>query len=125
MSRSGKPAAPDAIVVLTTAGSQDQAVRIAEALVEERLAACVNILPGLRSIYRWKGKLWDDEEILLLIKTRAAALEQVRERVRALHSYELPEILALPVTAGDADVLEWIQRGVAPGKRRRGASAGD
>jgi periplasmic divalent cation tolerance protein len=105
-----------ALVVLTTAGSEEQAMRLAEALVERRQAACVNLLPGLRSVYRWKGKLWDDEEILLLVKTTAARFEAVRDTIRELHSYELPEILALPVAAGDPPVLEWLAGAVAPSR---------
>ncbi len=110
MARSAAAPSHDTVVVLTTAGSEEQAVRIAESLVEGRLAACVNILPGLRSIYLWKNRVWDDQELLLLIKTRASAFDKVRERVRSLHSYELPEVIALPVAAGDADVLDWIRR---------------
>jgi periplasmic divalent cation tolerance protein len=109
----------DKLVVLTTVGSEDQAVRIAEELVEGKLAACVNIKAGVRSIYHWKGKLWDDEEFLLLIKTTAAAFEAVRDRIRELHSYELPEILALPVAEGDPGALDWIGRTVESRGRTR------
>ena len=105
----------EALVVLTTAGSEEQARSIAEALVEKNLAACVNLLPGIRSIYRWKGKLWDDEEILLLIKTTSDAMDAVGETIRSLHSYELPEMLALPVAHADTAVLEWLCSSVSPG----------
>lgn len=104
----------EALVVLTTAGSEEQARLIAEALVEKNQAACVNLLPGIRSIYRWKGKLWDDEEILLLIKTTSDAMDAVSETIRGLHSYELPELLALPVAHADTAVLEWLCASVTP-----------
>jgi periplasmic divalent cation tolerance protein len=87
--------------------------RIARALVEERLAACVNVVPGLRSVYRWQGAVETADEALLLVKTREAALERVAARVRALHPYTLPEIVALPLVSGLAAYLEWIDDGVA------------
>jgi periplasmic divalent cation tolerance protein len=96
------------LVVLTTVGSEEQAHTIAEALVEQRLAACVNILPAIRSIYRWKGKLWDDEELLLVVKTTTDKFQALRAAIQELHSYELPEILALPVAHSDPAVLAWI-----------------
>ena len=111
----------DAIVVLTTVGSEDQAIRMAEELVDGRLAACVNIHSAVRSIYRWKGKIWDDEEFLLIIKTTRPAFGAVRDAIKALHSYELPEILALPVAEGDQGALEWITQSVQPGKKRAAA----
>lgn len=107
-----------ALVVLTTVGSAEQAHSIAEALVEQRLAACVNILPSVRSIYRWKGKLWDDEELLLVIKTTTGMFQALREAIRSLHSYELPEVLALPVADADPAVLAWLNSAV-------GKAAGD
>jgi len=102
----------DAIIVFTTVGAEDLAVRIAEDLVSRELAACVNILPSIRSIYRWEGKLWDDTEWLLLVKTKRAAFPAVREAIRALHSYELPEVIAVPVVEGDERVLAWIGQSV-------------
>lgn len=113
MEKTPAPAA-DAILVFTTAGSEEQARGIAEALVERRLAACVNLLPGIRSIYRWKGKLWDDEEILLIIKTVSGRFQEVAETIRECHSYELPEVLAVPVGQGDAKVLAWLAASVTP-----------
>lgn len=98
----------DAIVVLITAPGADKAAEIGRALVEERLAACANIVPGVRSIYRWEGKLQDDAEVLMLVKTRAALFEKLRERVVALHPYSVPEVLALPVAAGAQPYLDWI-----------------
>ncbi|MGH7804266.1 MAG: divalent-cation tolerance protein CutA, partial [Candidatus Binatia bacterium] len=85
----------EALVVLMTAGSVEEAARIARALVEERLAACVNLVPGIRSIYRWQGAIADDAEVLLVAKTRRASLDALERRVRELHSYEVPEVLAL------------------------------
>lgn len=109
-----RKAGTDALLVMTTAESPDQARSIAEALVEQRLAACVQILPGVRSIYRWQDKLRDDAEILLLIKTTIAGFESVSAAIREMHSYELPEILALPVDRGDPRSLAWITSCVAP-----------
>ncbi len=81
---------------------------MATILVEERLAACVNLVPGLTSIYRWQGTLRREPEYLLLIKTTAARFTQVRERIRALHPYEVPEIIALPIRDGDPAYLNWL-----------------
>ncbi len=98
----------DALVVLVTAPSAEQAAALARALVEARLAACGNVVPGLRSIYRWEGKVQDDAEALLVLKTTRARFEALRDRVLALHPYEVPEVLALPVEAGSARYLAWI-----------------
>ena len=89
----------------------DRAGPIAQALVERELAACVNVLPGVRSFYRWKGALQRDDERLLVIKTRAELFEELREALVALHPYELPEVVALPVSAGHAPYRDWIGRG--------------
>jgi periplasmic divalent cation tolerance protein len=104
----------DVIVVLTTAGSDEQAEQIATTLVEEGLAACVNIVPGVRSVYRWKGEIEKDHESLLLVKTTAARFADARRRIREVHSYELPELLALRVASGDPEVLAWIAATVTP-----------
>jgi periplasmic divalent cation tolerance protein len=98
----------DVLVVLVTAPSQEKAVEIARAVVEARLAACGNVVPGLRSIYRWEGRVHDDAEALLVLKTTRARFEALRDRVLALHPYEVPEVLALPVEAGSAAYSEWI-----------------
>jgi periplasmic divalent cation tolerance protein len=98
----------DAVVVLVTAPTPERAAEIARAVVEERLAACGNVVPGLRSIYRWEGKVQDDEEALLLLKTTRDRFEALRERVLALHPYDMPEVIALPVEAGSAAYLGWI-----------------
>ncbi len=98
----------DAIVVLVTTPSPERATEIARALVEERLAACGNVVPGLRSIYRWEGTVQDEEEALLVLKTTRARFDALRDRVLALHPYEVPEVIALPVEAGSARYLAWI-----------------
>jgi periplasmic divalent cation tolerance protein len=98
----------EALVVLVTTPSPEKAAELARTLVEERLAACGNVVPGLRSIYRWEGRVHDDAEALLLLKTTRARFEALRERVLALHPYEVPEVLALPVEAGSAPYLAWI-----------------
>ena len=105
------PVAPhpaDFIVVLMTAPDADGAGRMASVLVDERLVACVNIVPGLRSIYRWEGKLCDESEVLCLMKTRLGLFPALRERIAALHPYQVPEIIALPLAAGSAPYLDWV-----------------
>ncbi len=94
-------------VVLTTAGSREDAERIAHALIAENLAACINLAP-VTSIYRWEGKVCHDEEIQLIIKTDLDRFEQLQARITQLHSYDLPEIIALPITQGSASYLNWI-----------------
>jgi periplasmic divalent cation tolerance protein len=104
----------DACVVLCTVPDTDHAGRIAGHLVEERLAACVNIVPGLVSVYPWEGAVQHDNEALLLIKTTAAAYDRLEARLRTLHPYELPEIISVPIQTGQADYLQWITSNVAP-----------
>lgn len=94
--------------MLVTAPDADTAERIARTVVEEKLAACANLLPQLRSIYRWQGKVEQASEVLLLLKTGRPWLEQLSDRVRALHPYEVPEIVALPIVAGSDKYLDWI-----------------
>lgn len=98
----------DSIVILVTAGSETEAETIAKALVEERLAACINILNPIRSIYRWEGKIADDREWLLVIKTQAERFAAVEEKVKALHSYQVPEVIALPILQGSEPYLHWL-----------------
>jgi periplasmic divalent cation tolerance protein len=95
-------------LVLTTAGSDEQAVAIARGLVERRLAACVNVVGNVCSIYRWKGKAVQEGEKLLLIKTEKRLLPELRAAIRELHSYEVPEVIALPINDGDPDYLGWL-----------------
>jgi periplasmic divalent cation tolerance protein len=101
-------------IVLTTAGSEEQANTLAQELVERRLAACVNILPQVASVYRWKGKIWRDEEKLLVIKTLEENFAAVREAIRELHSYELPEALLLPIADADPGIAAWIRECLGP-----------
>ncbi len=102
----------DKRIVLTTAGSQEEARKIAAALVERRSAACVNIVGPIESMYRWKGAVESAQEWLLIIKTAAAQFERVRATLRELHSYELPECIELAVEDGSAEYLAWIGENV-------------
>ncbi|HEV7785735.1 MAG TPA: divalent-cation tolerance protein CutA [Thermoanaerobaculia bacterium] len=97
-----------AIVVVTTVGTEEQAYLIAREIVARRQAACVNILPGMRSIYRWKGKICKDGELLLLVKTLEGEFEAVAATIRELHSYELPEILSFDAARGEQGFLDWL-----------------
>lgn len=101
-------------VAISTAPDAETGARIAQTLVEERLAACVNVVPGIRSIYRWQGAIEDDREVLLLIKTHAERIDALAERLGTLHPYEVPELLALPVETGLAGYLEWVSGEVLP-----------
>ena len=105
---------PDALVVLVTVGSESEAETIATALLDERLAACVTIGGPIRSLYRWQGRIADDREWQLVIKTRSDLFDALADRVRALHSYDVPEILGLPVTAGSPAYLEWLEEATRP-----------
>ena len=98
----------DAILVITNLPDRDSALGVAEHLVAERLAACVNLLAECTSVYRWKGEMERASEVTLLIKTRAALYPRVEAAIRALHPYELPEILAVPIFAGLPGYLQWI-----------------
>jgi periplasmic divalent cation tolerance protein len=100
--------ADEAIVILVTAGSDEEARRIAHTLVGERLVACVNVVGPIRSIYRWEGAVEDAREWLMIAKARAADFAAVEARVRALHSYTVPEVLALPVYGSGAAYLAWL-----------------
>ena len=102
-----------------TAASDAQALAIARALVGDRLAACVNIVGQIRSIYRWRDKVEDDREVLLMIKTRTARLSAIARRVKALHTYEVPEMIAIPVAGGSARYLNWIIESAGPARKRR------
>src|SRR5215470_970548 len=100
-------------LVLTTASSSEESKKIARALVETRLAACVNIIPEIESVYRWNGSVEAAQEYLLLIKTTAEAFPAVREKIKQLHSYEVPECIALAVDEGSAAYLKWIDTSVS------------
>jgi periplasmic divalent cation tolerance protein len=99
----------DTLAVLCTCANEEDALRIANTIVEERLAACVNILPRIRSIYRWKDRIELEQEVLLIIKTTQERFAALRDRVVVLHPYETPEILALPVVEGLQKYLTWLQ----------------
>ena len=105
------PAASDFVLVLVTVPDADTGARVGRAVVEEKLAACVNVVPGLRSIYEWDSKLCDESEALCLFKTRRALYPALRERVSALHPYEVPEIIAVSLADGNAPYLAWLAGG--------------
>lgn len=101
------------VIALSTTGSVEDAERIARALVEQGVAACVNVVPGVVSFYRWKGALERDAETLLVIKTMGERLEALRAALLALHPYELPELVALPIGDGHRPYLDWLAAGVS------------
>jgi periplasmic divalent cation tolerance protein len=101
------------ILALTTCPDEVSAQAVATALVQERLAACVNRIAGLRSTYFWDARLQDESEILLIIKTTSGRLGELQARLNALHPYELPELLAIPVAGGNERYLDWVRKGVA------------
>ena len=98
------------IVVFVIASCDSEAEKIGKSLVEERLAASVSLLPPVRSFFTWKGEFYDRQEVLLVIKTRESLFPKLRERVKGLHSYEVPEIIALPILAGSSDFLGWVDQ---------------
>ncbi len=102
----------DKILVFTTASSKDEARKIARALVERLLAACVNIVPQVDSIYRWEGEVEEGEEWLLIVKTTRAAFERVRDTIKELHSYDVPECICLSIEEGSVEYLSWIGQSV-------------
>ena len=99
----------DEIIVLITASSEDEAAKIGKALVDEHLAACVNIVPEIRSLFFWEGKTHDERETLLVCKSRRPLLDQLISRVRSLHSYAVPEIIALSIVGGSGEYLAWLK----------------
>jgi periplasmic divalent cation tolerance protein len=103
------PLPSEFVIVLVTVPNDAAADRIAHALVTERLAACVNVVPGIRSVYAWEGEICNEGELLCLLKTRRALFPAVRERVLALHPYQVPEIVALPLVEGSAEYLAWLR----------------
>lgn len=100
-------------VMFVTVGKAEEAEKIARTLVGEKLVACVNVVPGIQSIYWWKGEVCEDTELLLIMKTRTALVGAVRDRVKELHSYEVPEIIALPIAQGLPAYLEWVAASTA------------
>jgi periplasmic divalent cation tolerance protein len=102
------PEADATVVVFVTAPTAEKAAELARTLVEEKLAACGNVVPGIRSIYRWEGKVQEDAEALLILKAPRKRLQELSDRVVQLHPYELPEVIALPIEGGNWKYLDWI-----------------
>jgi len=101
------------VVIFITCATRGEARRIAKALVAKRLAACANIVPGIESLFRWKGRIDRATEVLVIVKTRAGHFKRVEEEVKRLHSYEVPEIVMIPITEGSAPYLDWIDSSVS------------
>jgi periplasmic divalent cation tolerance protein len=97
------------IIVLITTSDEVEAARIARALVEARLSGCINIIKDIRSIYSWQGKVQDENEVLMVVKTRESLFNSLVEKVKELHSYTVPEIIALPIMIGSEDYLKWLK----------------
>ncbi len=108
------PSNSDRIVVLITT-PKGEGKKIARALVESRLAACVNVVPGLTSLYWWQGEIQEDQEELLIVKTRADVLDRLVAEVKRIHPYSVPEVIALPILGGNPDYMRWVDEEVRPG----------
>jgi periplasmic divalent cation tolerance protein len=102
----------DEVIVLITASSKEEAVAIGKALVDEHLAACANIVPEIFSFFFWQGKMQDARETLLIVKSRLPIMDRIVERVKSLHSYSVPEVIALPIVAGSREYLDWVTESV-------------
>ena len=103
-----------AVLVLTAAGSEEDAVRIGKVLVEEKLAACVNVVPGVRSLFYWKGALCDEREWLLIVKSRGTLVNALKTRIRSLHPYEIPEVISVAIENGEDRYIAWILESTQP-----------
>jgi|SRR6185295_7228076 len=103
----------DELIVLVTTANAEEAARIADALVSERLAACVNIVPGIESIYRWEGKVTRDHEALMIIKTTGERYDELERRIKELHSYSTPEVIAMKIDLGSEPYLSWLRASTA------------
>lgn len=99
----------DEIIVFITASKEDEAIKISKELVEERLAGCINIIKNIRSIYRWEGKIEDESEVLMIAKTKKNLFEELTKKVKEIHSYSVPEIIAVPIIVGAEDYLTWLR----------------
>ena len=108
----------DKVVVLVTCGKKKEAEGISATVVEKRLAACVNLVAGIRSLYRWEGKIHNDREYLLIIKTTRERFAALRKEIARLHSYQVPEIICLPIVEGAETYLNWIEKSVRPPRER-------
>ncbi len=109
----------DFVVIYVTVSSEAEGTKIARALVEERLAACVNVVPNVQSFYRWEGNIRNDRELLLIIKSQGLHISDLIGRIKELHSYRVPEVISLPIVTGNSDYLAWIKKetdGVVPDK---------
>ena len=104
-----KKSAAEVFVILVTVANQEEAVRIGEGVVKAKLAACANVVPGIQSIYRWKGKIVKSQEFLLILKSSKARYSELEKAIKAMHTYETPEIIALPVKKGLDRYLRWVQ----------------
>lgn len=102
----------DKVIVYTTCGKAEDAEALAQRLIEGRLAACVSVVPGVRSFYRWKGKVENDPEVLLIIKTARGLVDQLRQELEKAHPYELPELIAAPIVDGSPNYLAWLEQEV-------------
>lgn len=100
----------EAIVVYMTAPNEEEAAKIAKTLVEERLAGCINIVKNIRSIYSWQGKIEDESEVLMIAKSQRSLFDTLKRRVKELHSYTVPEIIAIPIIEGSEDYLNWLKQ---------------
>lgn len=103
----------DKVIVYTTCGSNEDAEKIAQRMIEARVAACVNVVPGVRSFYRWQGKIENDTEFLLIIKTARGLVDQLRQELEKLHPYDLPELIVAPIIDGSPNYLAWLDKEVA------------
>jgi len=106
------------IVIFITSGSEEEAKKLARVLVEEKLAACINIIHGVESLYWWKGKMESSKEWMLVVKTQRKKVKEVVKRVKEIHSYEVPEVIALPIVEGNKDYLQWISDALTLPKRK-------
>jgi periplasmic divalent cation tolerance protein len=102
------------IVVFITAPHEEEASKIAKEIVESRLAACVNIVRNIRSIYRWEGKIEDDTEVLMIVKTQKTQFDALSDKVKQFHSYSVPEIISLPITKGSKEYIQWLKESTTP-----------
>ena len=105
-------------IVYMTAGNMDEASRIAKALVQRRLAACVNIIDGMRSVYEWEGTIQEEDEVVMIAKTHADCLPELKEVVKSIHSYDCPCIVELPVSGGNNAFLDWVKAQVRPASNK-------
>ena len=102
----------EAIVVFVTVSSEKEAQKISDKLIKKKLVACVNIIPGIQSVFKWKRKIYQEEELLLIMKSSLSKFDEIASEVKHHHSYEVPEIIALPIIAGAEDYLQWVEESI-------------